>query len=59
MPVALDYKLQNTTDSAYLEQMRGYKRIMEEKLHKPIICYFYSILKEKFVSISIDEKTLI
>ena len=49
--VVIDYKLMNTVDAAYQKQVKGYKEFLERKTKKPVQCYLYSILQEKFVKI--------
>ena len=50
--IIVDYKLKNVLDHAYQKQLAGYKKVMEKKLHKPVMCYLYSILDEVFVPVS-------
>ena len=49
--IIIDYKLSNVKDSAYLDQLRGYKTIITAKLHLPVTCYLYSIMQETLTKI--------
>ena len=49
--VIIDYKLKNTSDKAYIEQLKGYKEAIMTKLNKETSCYLYSIISEEFVKI--------
>ena len=49
--IIVDYKLKNTKDKAYIEQLNGYKEVISNKLKLPISCYLYSIIDEKFEKI--------
>lgn len=49
----IDYKLKNTTDSAYLEQLKVYKEYIKNKLNKPVNTYLYSIINEELVPIAV------
>lgn len=49
----IDYKLKNTTDKAYLEQLKVYKEYVSSKLNKPVSTYLYSIIDEKLVPIAV------
>ena len=49
----IDYKLKNTTDKAYLEQLKVYKEYISSKLNKPVSTYLYSIIDEKLVPIAV------
>lgn len=40
----IDYKLKNITDEAYTQQLKGYKKYIEQKTNKPVNLYLYSIL---------------
>ena len=40
----IDYKLKNVKDSAYIEQLNGYKKYISTLTLKPISIYLYSIL---------------
>ncbi len=44
----LDYKLKGIEDSSYDRQLNGYRRALIEKTHKPVRCYLYSLLDEKY-----------
>ena len=47
----IDYKLKNTKDKAYIDQLNGYKEVISNKLNLPTSCYLYSIIDEKFEKI--------
>ena len=47
----IDYKLKNVVDDAYVKQLNGYKKYIEERTNKKTNIYLYSILDEKFVSL--------
>ena len=47
----IDYKLKNTKDKAYIDQLNGYKKVISNKLNLPTSCYLYSIIDEKFEKI--------
>ena len=40
----IDYKLKNIDDEAYIKQLQGYKKYIENKTKKRVNCYLYSIL---------------
>ena len=42
-----DYKLKNVSDEAYLKQLSGYKKYIENKTKKPVNTYLYSIFDTK------------
>lgn len=46
--IIVDYKLKNIEDAAYIEQLNGYKKYIEDKTSKPTKCYLYSIADEKY-----------
>lgn len=46
-----DYKLKNIDDLGYTEQLKGYKKYIEEKTKKPTKVYLYSILADKIKEI--------
>ena len=50
--VIVDYKLKNTTDKAYLNQLNGYKKYIENITNKPTKIYLYSILDEKLIDLN-------
>ena len=54
--VIVDYKLKHTTDEAYLKQLKGYKKYIENITNKPTKIYLYSILDEKLIDL--NEKAL-
>ena len=43
----IDYKLNDISDDAYLEQLKGYKKYIEKKFNKKTNIYLYSILQNK------------
>ena len=45
--IIIDYKLKNTKDKAYIDQLNGYKEVISKKLNLPTSCYLYSIIGEK------------
>ena len=47
----IDYKLKNTKDKAYIDQLNGYKEVISNKLNLPTSCYLYSIIDEIFEEI--------
>ena len=47
----IDYKLKNTKDKAYLDQLEGYKEAISKKLDLSVSCYLYSIIDEIFVKV--------
>ena len=49
--IIIDYKLKNTKDKAYIDQLNGYKEVISNKLNVPTSCYLYSIIDEKFEKI--------
>ncbi len=46
--IIVDYKLKNTIDDAYDNQLNGYRKFIEKKTNKPATCYLYSIIDETF-----------
>ena len=46
--IIVDYKLKNIEDDAYIKQLNGYKKYIEDKTSKPTKCYLYSIADEKY-----------
>ena len=46
--IIVDYKLKNIDDSAYDQQLNGYRKVIKEKTNKEVECYLYSILDSKF-----------
>ena len=46
--IIVDYKLKNIEDAAYIKQLNGYKKYIEDKTSKPTKCYLYSITDEKY-----------
>ena len=50
--VIIDYKLKNITDDAYLKQLNGYKKYIENITNKNTKIYLYSILDEKLVDLN-------
>lgn len=51
--VIVDYKLKHTTDEAYLAQLSGYKKYIEEMTNLPVHCFLYSIMDSQLVSLNI------
>ena len=49
--IIIDYKLKNTNSQGYINQLIGYKEVIETKTKKPCQCYLYSIIDNKFVKI--------
>ena len=49
--IIIDYKLKNTKDKAYIDQLNGYKEVISNKLNLPTSCYLYSIIDENFEKI--------
>ena len=47
----IDYKLKNIQDEAYLKQLNGYKKYIEEKTNKKTEIYLYSILEDNLVNL--------
>ena len=47
----IDYKLSNTDDDAYKNQLHEYKKYIESKTDKKVYTYLYSITKEEVVEI--------
>lgn len=43
----IDYKLKNITDSAYINQLNGYKKYIEKIFNKRVYIYLYSINDNK------------
>ena len=44
----IDYKLNDITDEAYINQLNGYKEFIASNANISVDCYLYSILKEDF-----------
>ena len=51
----IDYKLQNTKDDAYLNQLQTYKKYINQISKKQVQLYLYSILKDELVELK-EEK---
>ena len=47
----IDYKLKNIDDEAYIKQLNGYKKYIENKLNKDTNIYLYSIMDNKIEKI--------
>ncbi len=47
----VDYKLKNITDEAYINQLNGYKKYIENLTGKKVYTYLYSIIDEKLVEL--------
>ena len=50
--IIIDYKLKNITDDAYLQQLNGYKKYVQNITNKNTKIYLYSILDEKLVDLN-------
>lgn len=48
----IDYKLMNTTDAHYLDQLNGYKDYISSISNKPVSIYLYSIIKNELVKLN-------
>ena len=46
--IILDYKLKGIDDINYDKQLNGYRKVIENRTNKKIVCLLYSILDEKF-----------
>ncbi len=46
--IIIDYKLKNISDSAYDNQLNGYRKFIKEKTNKIVRCYLYSIIDNEF-----------
>lgn len=46
--IIIDYKLKNIDDIDYDKQLNGYRNAISKKTNKPIKCYLYSIIDNKF-----------
>ena len=44
----IDYKLKNIDDESYDKQLNGYKEFVQEKTHKKVSCFLYSLLDEVY-----------
>jgi len=49
--IIVDYKLKNTKDEGYINQLKGYKKYIEKITNKNTKIYLYSILEEKLTEI--------
>ena len=45
--IIIDYKLKNIEDENYDKQLNGYRKFIEEKSDKKVLCYLYSIFDEQ------------
>ena len=45
----VDYKLSNTNDSAYLNQLKKYQNYIQDKTQKKVNIYLYSIIQDKLI----------
>ncbi len=52
--VIVDYKLKDVLEEEYQNQLNGYRSYLERKTGKPVRCYLYSILEEKFLEVIHD-----
>ena len=50
--IIVDYKLKHTKDEAYLKQLNGYKKYIENITNKQTKIYLYSILDEKLIDLN-------
>ena len=50
--IIVDYKLKNISDEAYLKQLNGYKKYIENITNKQTEIYLYSILDETLQNIT-------
>ncbi len=48
----IDYKLKNTTDKAYINQLNGYKDYIEFKTKKKVNIYLYSLLDKQIIDLN-------
>lgn len=48
----IDYKLKNTQDEAYKQQLKGYKEYIEKLTSKTVFTYLYSLLDTKLTQIN-------
>jgi len=48
----VDYKLKNTNDDAYIKQLNGYKKYIENKTNKKVNIYLYSLIEKTLVQLS-------
>lgn len=51
--VIVDYKLKNTKDDAYLQQLRGYKKYIETLFNLNVETYLYSIIDSQLVKLDV------
>ena len=47
----IDYKLKNTLNEEYVNQLNGYKNYIEKEFKKDVNLYLYSIIKDEFTKI--------
>ena len=47
----IDYKLKKTADTAYIKQLQGYKRYIQDKTQKATNTYLYSLIDKELVEI--------
>ena len=47
----IDYKLSNISDEAYLNQLEGYKKYIENITNKKVNIYLYSIMNKELKKI--------
>lgn len=45
----VDYKLKHIVDKAYVEQLKGYQKAIQQRLDLPVYCYLYSVMDEELV----------
>ena len=48
----IDYKLKDTTDSNYINQLNGYKNYISTKTNKGVNIYLYSLMDKKIVKLT-------
>lgn len=48
----IDYKLKNTNDEAYLQQLNGYKNYISNITNKKVNIYLYSLFDEEFTNLT-------
>jgi ATP-dependent exoDNAse (exonuclease V) beta subunit len=48
----IDYKLKNTTDKAYLNQLNGYKEFIKNKTNKNVFIYLYSLYNQELINLN-------
>lgn len=51
----IDYKLKNIDDLAYEEQIRGYAKVVEKRMKKPVRMFLYSLLEERYREVEAEK----